>query len=80
MHKHMRMTFVSRQWVNSRPQYLGSCNEPCILWKGGVTGMDCRLIQTRLGSSPLSEGGNSLGSLNQDYLGRPCDAPGRPSN
>jgi hypothetical protein len=79
MLKDERMTFVCWQWVNSRTQYLGLCNGSCILWKGGATGMDCGLIQTRLGSSPLHEGGNSLGSLNQDYWGRPCDAPGRPS-
>jgi hypothetical protein len=52
MLKEMQMTFVFRLWVNSQTQYLGLCSGPYILWKCGVMGTDCWLIQTRLGSSP----------------------------
>jgi hypothetical protein len=57
----------------------GSCNGLFTLWKRGVTGAACRLTQTRLDSSLSCEEGNSRGSLNHVYLGRPCDAPRLPS-
>jgi hypothetical protein len=66
-------------WENSRTQSQGSYNRPFILWKCGATSTACRLIQTRLDSSLSHEEGNSQGSLNHVYLGRPCDAPRRPS-
>ena len=55
--------------------YQGSYSGPFIPLNCSVASSVCRLILTNLGLLHSPEKGNSQGSLNLVYLGRPCIAP-----